>query len=110
MTQLVILSDDLEEARDGDLPRLNDSAGSPKQGALETQDQHLKNQEHCLSKILVTIKGVRQQGNIVDKMNAKMERRNAAWHDELKNMSLYKLEDLASERVSIIRRLEKDSG
>ena len=48
-TELTILSDDLEETRDRDLPRLNDSAGSPKQGALETRDQHLKNQEHCLS-------------------------------------------------------------
>ena len=41
--ELAILSDDLEETRDGDLPRLNDSPGSPKQRALETQDQHLKN-------------------------------------------------------------------
>ena len=60
--ELAILSDDLEETRDGDLPRLNDSAGSPKQGALETQDQHLKNQEHCFSKISVTIKDIRQRG------------------------------------------------
>ena len=40
--ELALLSDDLEETRDGDLPRLNDSTGSPKQEALETQDQHLK--------------------------------------------------------------------
>jgi hypothetical protein len=38
-TKLAILSDDLEEMRDGDLLRLNDSAGSPKQGALETIKQ-----------------------------------------------------------------------
>jgi hypothetical protein len=76
--ELAILSDDLEETRDGDLPRLNDSAGSPKQGALETQDQHLKNREHCLSKISVIIKDIKQQGNVVDKMNAEMERRSAA--------------------------------
>ena len=107
--ELAIPSDDLEETRDGDLPRLNDSAGSPKQGALETQDQHLKNQEHCLSKISVTIKD-KQQGNAVDKMNAEMERRSAAWHDGLRNMSLHMLEDLASKRVPIIRRFEKDSG
>ena len=107
---MAILGDDLEETRDGGLPRLNDSAGSPKQGALETQDQHLKNQEHCLSKISVIIKDIKQQGNVVDKMNAEMERRSAARHDELRNMSLHTLEDLASKRVPIIRRLEKDSG
>lgn len=59
-TELAILSDDLEETRDRNLLRLNDSAGSPKQGAFETQDQHLKNQEHRLSKISVTIKGIKQ--------------------------------------------------
>jgi len=88
-TKLAILSDDLEETRDWDLSRLNDSAGSPKQGALETQDQHLKNQEHCLSKISVTIKDIKRQGNVIDKMNAEMERRSAAWHDEPRNMSLH---------------------
>ena len=58
-TELAILSDDLEETRDGNLLRLNYSAGSLKQGAFGTQDQHLKNQEHCLSKISVTIKGIK---------------------------------------------------
>jgi hypothetical protein len=57
----------------------------------------------------VTIKDIKQQGNVVDKMNAEMERRSAAWHDELRNMLLHTLEDLASKRVSIIRILEKDS-
>ena len=78
MTQLAILSDDLEETRDGNLLRLNDSVGGPKQGAFGTQDQHLKNQEHCLSKNSVTIKGIKQQGNVVDKMNAEMACRSVA--------------------------------